>query len=103
MTSLIPFKNLNTSVLKTFENADVLKSCNDEDELRTKLSIAISYLLNHDMERLLNIFYRLDLSETKVKEVIINSSPEKISLELSDLVMEREKQKIITRMKYRED
>lgn len=72
------------------------------DALKTFLEKQIRYLLDKDFNRLLNAMYRIDISEQKVKEILQNTQPDQISSSLADAIIARERQKIITRLKYSE-
>ncbi len=71
------------------------------NELKDKLSQLISYLMEKDFERLLQAMYRLDIDEKKFWIILEGSEREKISLELADLVIQRELKKLETRQKYK--
>jgi len=66
-----------------------------------KLSLLIAYLMEHDMHRLLNAMYRLDVSENKFHDAMQSMSKEAAALRITDLVLEREMQKVKTRLHYR--
>ncbi|MBI1184424.1 hypothetical protein GC194_09140 [bacterium] len=67
--------------------------------LKNQLAQRIAYMIDHDFELLMQVFYRIDLNEQKVKEALaLSPNP---SEKLADLVIEREIQKAQTRMKYR--
>lgn len=77
----------------------------DEDKaafeyLKQLLSERIRYLIDHDMEQFLFVLYRIDIEEQKVKEVLatypLNEAIEAIAV----LIIERQKQKVITRRQY---
>lgn len=72
----------------------------DEDILRDFLRKQVSYLMDKEFNKLINIFYKLDIDEKKVKEVLALATPETIVDELVSLVIEREKLKIYYRQKY---
>lgn len=78
------------------------ESVSSIDELKKRLIPVINFLLNKDMSRLLNALYRIDISETKVKEVLTESPPDNIGADLAELIIEREQQKVMTRLKYRD-
>ena len=59
-------------------------------------------MLNNDMERLLSIFYRIDISEVTFKAILSQASPDEIPTLLAKEVIKREMQKVETRLKYRE-
>lgn len=73
----------------------------DRDSIREKLAIVIAHLLEHHFEKLLQAMYRLDVSETKFHQVMHGKPPEEIPFALADLVIERELQKVRTRIMYK--
>ena len=83
------------------EKQDTLVS-RDMQEFREKLRILIKYMLDREFEKLLNAMYRLDINEEKFKMVLSNQESQDVALDIADLVIEREMQKVITRRKYRE-
>ncbi|MEZ4887494.1 MAG: hypothetical protein R3E32_22365 [Chitinophagales bacterium] len=70
------------------------------EELRNWLAEVIALWIDKNMEHLLWVLYRLDISEEKAVEAF--SSMTSPSLALADLVIARELQKISTRQKYKE-
>ena len=74
----------------------------DMQEFREKLRMLINYMLDNEFEKLLNAMYRLDINEEKFKLVLSNQESPDVGLDIADLVIEREMQKVITRRKYRE-
>jgi len=75
----------------------------DEDpfaQLHDFLTKQVQYLLDHDFGRLLNAMYRIDISEQRVKEILNLAEPPEIASKLADAIILREKQKMITRLKY---
>ena len=70
------------------------------EDIKTRLEPVIGHLLDHEFERLLQVLYRIDVDEDKVREVLTQSTPGKIAREITDLVIERQRQKIITRNWY---
>lgn len=73
----------------------------DLNILREKLSLVIGYMLENQFEKLCNAMYRLDVSEKKFHEVLTGKDPEEVVPSLADLVIEREMQKIKTRILYK--
>lgn len=71
--------------------------------LITALQEAIIYLLIHDLEKLWNILYRIDVNETKVKALFDKNKPEEIAPEMAELIYERLVQKAKTRIENREN
>ena len=81
---------------------DVLKPLSDTyEDLHKALVPIISELLNSDMERLLNAFYRIDIDENKFKQVLAQEEPQNVAKKLATLVIEREILKAKTRLHYK--
>lgn len=81
---------------------DEFLHANDSYEmLHKKLTERITYLLLHDMEKLLQLFYRIDVAEKDVKRVFAQHDPKLIAPQLAELVMRRELKKAETRITYR--
>lgn len=66
------------------------------------LTRIIGFLLEKDFKRLINGLYRIDVSEKKVNEVLNLSAPDEIASNIAKLILERELQKVETRLKYRQ-
>lgn len=73
----------------------------DINNFHKKLSILIAYLMENDMHRLLNAMYRLDVSEARFHEAMQRLSKEEVASHIADLVLERELQKVKTRLHYK--
>jgi hypothetical protein len=85
-------------VVKDLELQKPVKTFGGLEELRIWLTTQITLLLDSDMQKLMNILYRIDVSENKVKVAFSDNHPAK---EIADLIIERELQKVETRRKYR--
>ena len=68
------------------------------DKLQEWLAREISILLDRDFQHLLNVLYRIDVSEEKVKQAFAAKYP---AFEIAGLIIERELKKVETRKKYR--
>ena len=82
------------------ESAFDLVGANPDDRLVEELKRVVSYLLDHDFQRLLNALYRIDVSEQKVKSILAKANPESLASELTVEILKRERQKIFFRQKY---
>lgn len=60
----------------------------------------VKELLDRDLSGLLNVLYRLDVSEERFKEVLVKGNPEHLSEEVSRLIVDREKERLYYRKKY---
>jgi len=70
------------------------------DRLKKYLVIHISQMLDSDFNGLLNALYRIDIPEHKVKLLISSSEPDTMAHDIAVAIIEREKQKVITRLTY---
>lgn len=71
-----------------------------EAVLHRKLSFAIAHLLQTDFQKLLRIFYRIDVNEQLFRQALASEDSRFIPDELAQLVIDREKQKVFFRRKY---
>ena len=69
------------------------------EALKKLLISRIEELAQNDMEKLLWILYRIDVSEKKLKAALANAPPEDFSKTVADLIIERQIQKDETRRK----
>jgi len=69
-----------------------------EDDLHKELTRAIAYLIDKDFEKLMHVLYRIDVSEIKVKQAF--GLEQDVAGEIASLIIERERQKVVTRAKY---
>lgn len=69
----------------------------DFDKLKEWLAYEIRILLDRDLQKLLNMLYRIDVNEQKAKEAFTDLNP---AMKLAELIIEREIQKVETRKKY---
>ncbi|TDQ13685.1 hypothetical protein DFQ04_3409 [Algoriphagus boseongensis] len=86
-------------VTKDFLLPEQLEGFSEEKALQI-LTKAISQLMDRNFERLLQICYRVDLSENKLKQILHESEPEKVASDLAQALWERQKQKVEIRRKY---
>lgn len=71
-----------------------------EAELMAFLERVMEHLLEHELERLLNILYRLDIDEQKVCAVLSPRGVQPPAQALAALVWERECQKAQSRLEH---
>jgi hypothetical protein len=81
---------------------DALGAEDAYERLFAFLQSRVNELLDRDMERLMNALYRIDVPEKQVKEILHLAQPEEISGALTKAILDREKQKVITRRQYRQ-
>lgn len=91
-------------IRKDFGFRDELDFQNGEDPwtlLHAFLVQRVDYLLDNDFNALLNALYRIDIPQEKVTELLYHSESGTISSALASAIIDREKQKVVTRLKYR--
>lgn len=74
-----------------------------EEELLNLLSEQIQHLMVHDREQLWSLFYRLDVTDEALRFVLNNTPSEQQSIALGQLVLERQKKRMETKQKYKQD
>jgi len=79
------------------QKADVLTI----DDVKRILGARIRELLDKNVERLVSIIYRIDLSQKKIDEIFKNESKDEIALQIADAVIERQLLKVQTRKLYK--
>lgn len=65
------------------------------------LAEKINDLINNDFQKLVSILYRMDVSETKLKQLLNDNPGTNAALIITDLMIERQKQKLISRQQFR--
>jgi hypothetical protein len=70
------------------------------EELREKLVIHINNLINHDFEKLVFLLYRIDVNESKMKQLLELKKGENAAGLITDLIIERQLQKIKSRQQF---
>jgi hypothetical protein len=88
-----------TLVTKDFQLPEKLEEFSEEKAIQF-LAKAISQLMDRNLERLLQICYRIDLSENKLKKILHESEPDQVAIDLAKALWERQKQKVEIRRKY---
>jgi len=79
------------------QKADVLTI----DDVKLILSARIRELLDKDVEKLLQIIYRIDISQKKIDGIFENSSKDEIAMQIALAVIERQLLKVQTRNLYK--
>lgn len=80
---------------------DRLVIISNMEELHERLTEKIIDLMMHHMEKLLQILYRIDVNERKVKACFGQNDPKLIAPTLASLIIEREIEKYKSRMAHR--
>lgn len=74
-----------------------------ESELRSHLNEYINTLIRDDFERLVALLYRIDVSETKLKYLLLENPHQDAAKIIAALIIERQKQKIRLRKRNKPD
>lgn len=70
-------------------------------EIREKLIHLLDELINKDFSALIQLLYRLDVSEKKIRAYLDNNTNTDAAPGLANLIIERQLQKIESRKNYR--
>ncbi|MBK6619520.1 MAG: hypothetical protein IPJ00_12150 [Saprospirales bacterium] len=73
-----------------------------EEEFFIFLSDHIAYLIEHKLEYLLSLMYRLDVNEAKVHDALSPFAPEAANIGIARLVIERQRQRVATKQFYKQ-
>jgi hypothetical protein len=73
----------------------------DRQVIREKLAFLIAHLMQNNFEKLCQAMYRLDVSEARFDKAMNEIELQDIPFAIADLVIEREMQKVRTRIMYK--
>lgn len=80
----------------------LVSTYHSEEDLLNWLSSYIDDLVVHDFNGLLLLLYRIDVSESKVREVLeVDQAKNYSSRILAEMILERQKQKLYWREKFK--
>ena len=94
------------------ENSELVKLVNKEmaiqlpeqismEEIQEKLSAHINRLIQQNFEQLINLLYRIDVSEPKIKSLLQLQPGTNTGDIIADLIIERQLQKIRSRRQFK--
>ncbi len=95
-------EQLTALVAQDFEPAqtgDILT----EEQLLDMLSEQIAWMIEHRLEYLMSLMYRLDVDERKVDRALSPLSEEPAHIALAKLVLERQRQRVFTKGHYKQE
>lgn len=90
-----------TQQLQKLFGTNDLEQAHNLQDLQNKVAQAVLYLLQQDLNRLLNILYRIDVDERQVKQAMLLPTEAKVAEQIARLIIKRELQKAQTRFIYR--
>ncbi len=88
-------------IVKDFELESVEEKLSEE-ELFNLLANQIAYMIEHQLEMLMSLMYRLDIDENKVNFALSPFAPDPPNIGIAKLVLERQKQRVFTKSFYRQ-
>ena len=74
-----------------------------KQELKEQLVFYINNLLLHDFNKLVQILYRVDVSEKKLKELLTQHPQTDAAVIIADLLIQRQEEKIKTKESFKSD
>ena len=76
---------------------------NSLDAIKAWLADHINHLVRYDFQKLVSILYRIDVSESKLKQLLKENPNTDAGIIIADLMIERQLQKIKSRQQFRRD
>jgi len=73
------------------------------DKLETLLAEKINALIQSDFSALVQLLYKVDVSETRLRTLLETKANEDAGLLIARLILERQQQKILTRRQFQGD
>ena len=70
------------------------------DQLKDRLAEQVNYLVDHDFNKLVSLLYRIDVNETRLRQLLIEHATYDAGRIIADLVIERQLQKIKSREQF---
>jgi hypothetical protein len=87
-------------ILKDFELAPTNKPL-DEAAMLIYLSDVIAYMLEHKMDYLMSLLYRLDIDEEKINRSLMPGNPDPANVALAKIVWQRQLKRVETKNTYK--
>jgi hypothetical protein len=69
-------------------------------QLQDELALHINQLIAENFEKLINLLYRLDVSEVRLKKLLLEDKTEEAGQIIAALIIERQMQKIKSRRQF---
>lgn len=70
------------------------------EQLKKLLASKLTQMIDHEFDKFINTLYRIDVNESKVKEILADEPMDKAIELIADLIIHRQMEKAITRKKY---
>ena len=95
--------NTRALISRDFELVGNSEDIATEEELLQILADKMDDMLQHQVEYLFSMMYRLDIDERKVHFALSPLAPEPANIGLARLILDRQKQRVYTKMHYKQD
>ena len=73
-----------------------------EEDLFNLLANEVAYMIERRLDFLLSLMYRLDIEEQAIRKALAPDAPELANIGLAKLILQRQKDRIFTKMKYKQ-
>jgi hypothetical protein len=70
------------------------------EELRRQLQVAVTQMIETDFQKLVNLLYRIDVNERKLKYLLQENVGSDTAVIIADLIIERQMEKIASRKQF---
>lgn len=94
----IPLNELVTVINDSLDVA--LKENLSRDEIKERLTEYINDLIDHNFNKLVNLLYKIDVSESRLKRLLDETSGNNAGDIIAELIIERQIQKIKSREQF---
>ena len=74
---------------------------NDFEQIQRLLSETVNQLILTDLQRLINLLYRIDISEVRLRQLMKENTDQDAGKIIADLIIERQLEKIKMREKFK--
>jgi hypothetical protein len=79
---------------------DMVDERQQYEALKKLLSHRIEEMIDHEFDRFVNLLYRIDVNEAKVREALSEQPFSKGVEKVADMIIQRQLQKVATRRQY---
>lgn len=93
---------MNTRAAALEHQIALIKDAEDLYGSRLKLESAVNELINSDFNQLLQLLYRLDVSEKKIRTLLESNQGTDSAPLITDLIIERQVEKIKSRRQFKQ-
>ena len=94
-----PGKNIVAAIGKSLEIE--LQENLSMDELKEIIAAYINPLISNNFNKLISILYRMDINESKLKQLLADNPDKDAGVIIADLIIERQIQKLKSRESFR--